>query len=287
MALNDVKSEILKIKSFDGYMLKGKLTLPKNDGNISKLVIHINGAGPNTYHIDFFPEYYANNGIAYFSYNKRGVYEDENPSSIKEINENEYKTYLPSSSVEDIFCIINILKNTERFNDSIVLINGWSEGTIIAPLFVMKYPNIVKAIFLMGYSNVNLKEMQIQQCSKIDGGNKMLENCFNAVEQKDNKWLMNNMGVTSEWLSEHYELTSNNDILPKLDMPVFIFHGESDGYCDVKDVYEIKDTFLKLGKTNLSVNIFEEHGHGLEIIDKPNEISLGRKMLLEAAKNIY
>jgi len=286
MALNNLKSEMLKIKSFDGYMLKGKLTLPKNDGKISKLVIHLNGAGPNTYHIDFFPEYYANNGIAYFTFNKRGVYEDENPSSIKEINENEYITYLPSNSVEDVFCIINTLKNTEMLEDSIVLLNGWSEGTIIAPLFINKYPNIVKAIFLIGYSNINLKDMQIQQCSKIDGGNVMLENCFKAVEERDNKWLMKNMGVTWQWLSEHYRLTSNNDILPKLDLPIFIFHGESDGYCDVKDVYQIKDTFIKLGKTNLSINVFEKHGHGLEIIGKPNEISPGRKKLLETAKNI-
>jgi len=49
---------------------------------VSKLVIYFDGAGPKTYHINYFQEYYADNGIAFFSFNKRGVYEDENPSSI-------------------------------------------------------------------------------------------------------------------------------------------------------------------------------------------------------------
>jgi hypothetical protein len=71
---------------------------------------------------------------------------------------------------------------------------------------------MVDALFLFGYSNKNLKDVQKWQCSKTEGGNTMLENCFSAIERKDNKWLMNNMGLTSEWFSEHYKLTSNNEI---------------------------------------------------------------------------
>ena len=66
-------------------------------------------------------------------------------------------------------------------------------------------------------------------------------------------------------LREHYNLPSNNDILPSLELPIYIFQGTLDGFCNVNDVYEIRDTFIKLGKTNLSINVFEKHGHGLEI----------------------
>jgi alpha-beta hydrolase superfamily lysophospholipase len=274
---------MLTIKSFDGYNIKGKLYLPDTDDKISKLVIHINGAGPNTYNVDFFPDYYASNGIAFFSYNTRGV---DVSTSEKVINDDEYITYKPSTSVEDIFHIIKTLKGIECLKNCFVFLNGWSEGAIIAPLFVKKYQNMVDAIFLFGYSNVNLKDTQKWQCSKIDGGDAMLEECFNAIERKDNKWLMNNMGVTAEWFSEHYNLTSNNEILPTLDLPIYIFHGDADGYCDVNGVYEIKDTFKKLGKTNLSVNVFEKHGHGLEIDGNAIGISPGRKMLLDVVKNI-
>ena len=59
MDFTNISSEIIEINSFDGYILKGKLTLPASDKKISKLVLYLNGSGPKTYHIDFFPEYYA------------------------------------------------------------------------------------------------------------------------------------------------------------------------------------------------------------------------------------
>jgi predicted esterase len=74
-----------------------------------------------------------------------------------------------------------------------------------------------------------------------------------------------------------------------LDLSIYIFHGKSDGYCDVNDVYEIRDTFKRLGKTNLSVNVFEKHGHGLEMDEdtkKHKGISPGREMLLDVVKNL-
>ena len=202
MVLKNVASEILEIKSFDEYKFKGKLVLPEGNSKISKLVIYIKGAGPNTYYVDFFPEYYSNNGIAFFSYNKRGVYEGDNPSAIKEIKKEEYKTYLPSNCVEDIFHIIKTIKRIERLKNCTVVLNGWSEGAIIAPLFAKKYPDMLDALILCGYSNMNMRDLQKWQCSKIEGGNELLEKCFSAIEEKDDEWLMNNMGLMSEWFSE-------------------------------------------------------------------------------------
>jgi len=282
-------SEIIKVQTFDGYTIKGNLTLPNGNNEISKLVIYIDGAGPKTYHINYFPEYYANNGIAFFSFNKRGVYEDENPSSIKEIKIDEYKTYLPLNCVEDIFYMIKTLKNIKRLGNCVVLLNGWSEGTVIAPLFSLKYPNMVNALFLCGYSNVNMKDMQKWQCSKIEGGDEMLEKCFSSIEKKDNEWLMINMGIPYEWLLAHYDLTNNNDILPKLDLPIHILNGTADGFCDIKGVYEIKEKFSKLRKNNLTTYIFENHGHGLDInwkIFENNEFTIGIKKLFNIIKNI-
>jgi hypothetical protein len=44
---------VLTIKTYDGYTFKGRLSLPEGDGEISKLVIDIYGAGPNTYNDGF------------------------------------------------------------------------------------------------------------------------------------------------------------------------------------------------------------------------------------------
>ena len=81
----DASSEVVRISSFDGYTLKGKLTLPGGAKKVSKLVIYVNSLGINTYddhrntgettfnYFDTFAERFSNLGIAFFSYNTRGV----------------------------------------------------------------------------------------------------------------------------------------------------------------------------------------------------------------------
>ena len=41
-------SEIKSMQTYDGYSLEGKLRLPKK-GEVKKLVLFVNGSGPNTY----------------------------------------------------------------------------------------------------------------------------------------------------------------------------------------------------------------------------------------------
>jgi hypothetical protein len=254
---------LINVQTHDGYMLKGKLSLPENDKVIEKLIIIIDGAGPTTYNNRFHTELFTDKGIACFSFNKRGVDVTDDPPYYT-INYDEYETYTPLNSIEDIYNIIKTLKKIERLAMCNILLNGWSEGTILAPLFAAKYPNLVNGLFLCGYSNVNLKDMQIWQCSKFDGGDALLAACFNAVEQNDNQWLKNNIGVTAQWLKGHYGLTSNKHLLPKLDLSIHIFHGTSDGFCDVQGAYDISEAFTQSNKQNLTVNIFDNHGHGLE-----------------------
>jgi predicted esterase len=170
----------------------------------------------------------------------------------------------------------------KRLSTSRVLLNGWSEGATITPLFASKYPDMVDALFLCGYSNINLIDIQTRQCAKIDGGGAMLYDCFNAIERNDNDWLINRMGATAEWFKGSYKLKSNNELLPTLDLSIYIYHGTSDGFCDVKGVHDIKDKFIESGKANLTVNIFDNHGHGLEMNDlSEGNISIGIQSLID------
>ena len=276
MVLKSFSSEILKIKSFDGYILIGKLTLPDGNNKISKLVLYLNGSGPKTYHIGFFPEYYASHGIAFFSFNTRGVYEKDDSSVNKEINDEEYKTYLPTNVVEDIFYIIKRLKCFERLKDSNILLNGWSEGAMIAPLFAKKYPEMVNALLLCGYPNDNMEDVLKWQLNV--GGWSGHKELFSAIERKDEEWIKINSPNTLEWFFDHYKLSGNRTILPILNLPIYIFHGTSDTQCDVNGVYKIMDTFLNLGKTNLKIYVFEKHDHCLNTDEGTSE---GIKKLLE------
>jgi pimeloyl-ACP methyl ester carboxylesterase len=279
---------ILTIETYDGYTFKGRLSLPKGEGDIPKLVILLDGAGPKTYNSDFciFSEFLTDKGIAYFTFSKRGVNITDGPPYYT-INKDEYKTYVPSNSVKDIFSIINAIRELKCLSQCKVYLLGCSEGAIIASLFATKYPDVVEALFLIGYSNINIKDLQKQQCSQIEGGDAMLGECFDAIERKDNELLLSKFGLTAEWFLESYNLKSGGELLPTLDLPIYIFQGMSDFMCGVQGVYDIEDEFIKLGKSNLTVNIYEKHGHGLEEIgSKSGELSEGRKSLLNTINNI-
>jgi len=342
---NDSTHEILEMSSFDGYILKGRLVLPEGKDSISKLVIFVNGSSANTYlnrrvgfnFFDTFADEFSDLGIAFFSYNTRGVSLGDSPPMFYEINEEGYQTYLPLNQVEDIFYMINALKENERLKDCKVYLLGASEGTIIAPLVAEKYPDAVDALFLWGYANQNMKDVLIWQNS---GGSSMvwyrahfesdaqgridkesyeadpnsviasilgnaafndldvnndgyldekdftvimaesigftIDDILSAIEKKDDMWLRNNYGLmdgvsyiplTSAWFLEHFSLRSNMDVLPLLDLPVYIFHGTLDQNVDVRGVFQIYEKFRELEKTNLTINVFENHDHNLNYFD--------------------
>ena len=358
----DASSEIMEVESFDGYMLKGRLSLPGGAKNVSKLVIYVNGSGANTYlnrrtgfvYFDTFAGEFSKIGAAFFSYNTRGVDLGENLPMYNEINEEEYKTYLPSTSVEDIYHMICAIKENERMENCEVYLLGWSEGTIIAPLVAKKYPDKVDGLLLAGYANQNMKDILIWQntggssytwfCGNfeadtlgrisrdtyftdqngviastlqnapfeefdVDGDGYIDENdcktrvtailkdylneILAAIERRDDEWLKKNYGggitlLTSGWFLEHFNLRSNMEVLPELDLPIYIFHGSLDMNIDFREVYKINDKFKEAGKTNLTVNVFEKHNHDLNYIEiiQNKTIPAGIQAIFDAVKNM-
>ena len=339
--LYETSTEVLEIESFDGYMLKGRLTLPKGAKDVSKLVIYVNGSGANTYlnrrkgfnMFDSFNSRFANLGVAFFSYSTRGVELGNEPPMYFELNEEDYQKYLPLTQTEDIYCMINVLKENERLKNCEVYLLGASEGTIIAPLVAEKYPDTVDGLLLWGYVNINMKDVLIWQNSggpsmvwyrghfeaddqgriskeayEADPNNVIasvlgnisfedidnnadgylveedfielwqtitgytLDDLLSAIESRDDEWLRNNYGssngvsiipLTSAWFLEHFTLRPNMEVLPTLDLPIYIFHGTLDQNCDVREVYKINEKFKELGKTNLTINVFAGHDHSL------------------------
>jgi pimeloyl-ACP methyl ester carboxylesterase len=168
---------VKKIASFDGYVLEGKLTLPAGNDEIPKLVVFVTGTGPSTYEnrdiyqdvevcmFEPITDELARRGIAFFVHNQRGIHLSDNAPLFYEMDEDEYHTYLPSNSVEDIYYAISELKTNSRLKNSKVYLLGMSEGTVIAPLFAEKYPDMVDALFLWGYVNNDLRDTLIWQLS--------------------------------------------------------------------------------------------------------------------------
>ena len=155
-------TELLTITSFDGYSFYGRLNMPGCYRPVSKLVIYVHGSGANTYYnrlylpgigvvnyFDPWAEMFVAEGVAFFTYNVRGVsITDDWP--YREIDIEAYRLYLPHNSVMDIYHMISALRENSRLANAQVLLLGMSEGSIIAPLFVEKFPEMVDGLFLMG-----------------------------------------------------------------------------------------------------------------------------------------
>ena len=119
-------SEVLNIKSFDGYILSGKLDLPVDVSAVSTLVIFIPGTGPNTFdnhrligdiefnYYDLFAQEFGKRQIGFFRYNTRGVEAGDQPPMYNTINMAEYKKYTPENQAKDIETMITELKKMQN-----------------------------------------------------------------------------------------------------------------------------------------------------------------------------
>lgn len=170
------QTQIIQIESFDGYAITGKLDLPSKD-DIQKLVIFVNGSGPNTYdntrkvgdlefnYHNIFADELTKRNIAYFRYNTRGVNIGSEPPLFAQIDELEYSKYLPSNSVRDIEAIVIGLRNNPQLNKTKIYLLGMSEGTIIAPIVAKNSTVEIAGLLLAGYCNDSLREIVNWQLS--------------------------------------------------------------------------------------------------------------------------
>ena len=95
-----------------------------------------------------------------------------------------------------------------------------------------------------------------------------LDELLDAISRYDDEWLKTNyinpiIKLTAGWFNEHFSLEPTKKVLPQLDLPIYIFHGRDDSSCPVQYAYDIREVFDNIGKTNLYVNIFENHDHDL------------------------
>ncbi len=179
-------SEVLKIKSFDGYSLTGKLDLPLNATEVSTLVIFVPGTGPNTYdnhrligdkefnYYDLFAQEFGKRQVGFFRYNTRGVDIGTQPPMYDTIDKEEYRKYTPVNQAKDIEIMITELKKMEALKNAKVVLLGWSEGTIIAPLVAERKNVEISSLMLAGYCNVKMQDIIEWQLS---GGSSMIFYC--------------------------------------------------------------------------------------------------------------
>ncbi len=354
-------SEIVKIKLFDGEILTGKLEIPSNPAKIKQLVIFIHGTGPGTYqdhrkigneefnYFDLFASEFNKRGIAFFSYNKRGVEIGDSPPFYDKVDKEKFKKVVPGIEVQDIGSVIKFLTRDKRLKQSKVALLGWSEGTVLAAMAAENKKNKIAALFLAGYVNDNLfdviewqysgvssmvmigrffdmnkdnsisreeyesaektptqvrtgrfknakfEQLDVNKDASLNSEDfKLLSSgrykeILDAIEKNDDDWIWKNyFRVTTAWLKEHFKLEANKTRLLRLNIPIYIFHGEDDANTPAKGVYEIKSAFDKLKKNNLQYFVFERHNHDLNYLDYPlkKSIPAGIQKIFEISETL-
>lgn len=113
-----------------------------------------NGPGYFDYY-DYFATEFTKRGIAFFTYNRRGV-DTTNTPSYEKIDREKFKKYLPVIEANDVTDIIKLLRKNRHVKNTKIILLGWSEGSIIAPMVAEKKKNRVSALFLAGYVNESM-----------------------------------------------------------------------------------------------------------------------------------
>ncbi len=159
--LGETETGVVHIPSSDGYVIEGFLSMPE-DGNANTLVVYVNGSGPNTYdnkrkldeekqftYFDLFRDEFKKRDIAFFSYNTRGVTVSVEPPYFTSVDDEVYRSYTPHRSVSDVVAIVDYMRAQKGFDEAKIILLGWSEGTLIAPLVSLK--TSVDGLILCGF----------------------------------------------------------------------------------------------------------------------------------------
>jgi hypothetical protein len=339
LGLQGREDKIKIIKSFDGFEVTGRLSVPAGEEKIDRLVIFVHGTGPNTYemrrqnnisgirfkYLDVYADKFTSDGTAFFTYNTRGIGLGEKEPYYADIDENGYTQYTPQNIAQDIKYMIEQLKQDSRLINADIILLGASEGTIIAPLAISEYGAEADALLLMGYCNDNMRDVLRYQLGggmslfnytllfnvagaeeitkeqyeadpneiidnllsgaafediDLDGDNLITaedfaammtpvkDGLFQAVENDDDKWISENMStimppLMSDWFKAHFELPKTEDIMTKVNIPIYIFQGTYDANCPVQGTYDVQNRFEGLGKDNLTVHIYDGYDHDL------------------------
>ena len=145
------------------------------------------------------------------------------------------------------------------------------------------------------FKNAKFEAIDVNKDGKIDSADFKIINSgrlqavLNAIEKNDDAWIWTNyFRITTAWLKEYFALEPNKTRLLRLDLPIYVFHGEDDASVSVAGVLDLKDRFAQKNKTNLQCFIFKGHDHDLNYMLWPvkKTISEGIQKIFDVAGEI-
>ncbi|MEG2126499.1 MAG: hypothetical protein RRY72_03365 [Bacteroides sp.] len=159
---NAFNAEMKTITLSDGEQITARLCLPVNE--VKSIVFCIHGTGPHTYlnrrstfnYYDELAKGFCGQGVAFFTYNRRGVRTGDTPPLFVDVDSAKYSKYAPLQEAQDVERMLQVLRADKRFSHCKILLYGASEGTIIASLVADRKKERVDALLLHGYAHENM-----------------------------------------------------------------------------------------------------------------------------------
>ncbi len=160
----------LPFKSFDGYAMFGKLTLPETSGR-HPVVIYIQtaegmtvdmkrplGKGKTFNYFDLYRAKLPAMNVGFFSYEGRGITMGDAPPRYEKINRPIYDTSTLDNKVRDAMSAVKLVKKQPGVDPKRIYLMGASEGTLLAAETASRIPKDVAGLILYGVLASNLRE---------------------------------------------------------------------------------------------------------------------------------
>lgn len=228
--------EIKLVSLNDGEVIEARLCLPESE--VKTIIFCISGTGPTTYltkrpTFNFFDELangFCNEGMALFTYNRRGCETGDAPPLFTEVDSAKYAKYTPLQETEDVEAMISFLREDQRFAKCKILIYGLSEGTIIASLVADRKVADVDALLLHGYAHENMYDIIRWQ----DEGHEIMRMANSIFDKNQDK------GISREEYEAEEEPVVRSKTYLFRDMPFDSLDVVKNGFIDINDIAKMR-----------------------------------------------
>lgn len=159
----------IHFKSHDGYEMFGKLVRPSAAGRYP-VVVYVQtaegmtvdmkrplGGGRTFNYFDLYRKKLPEMGVAFFSYEGRGVSMGDQPPRYEKIDRAAFDTSTLSNKVLDCISAIAAVRSRSDVDPSRIYLMGASEGTLLAAEVASTVPDLVAGLVLYGVLTSNMR----------------------------------------------------------------------------------------------------------------------------------
>ena len=249
---NDNKELVIEDVRFvsEGDTLSGTIVLPSGVGKFPA-VVEIHGSGKELRHL-WLAKKYANNGIAFLTYDKRGVGKSQGNYCGPETRKNNASPENLTLLAKDAASAFKVLKKWRNIDTAKIGLFGGSQIGWIAPI-TASFDKDIRFMALMSAPVVTVD--QEVYFSNYAGNN---HNFFKEYSKSQIDSLMKSAPVTGF------------DAIPYLEsihIPVLWLYGEFDNSIPVYESIKNLEMIEKKTNQNYEIKVLKNRNHQLRLLD--------------------